>query len=187
MDALTLYTTTSAIWLSLQTLPLFIFPKLILDLLSPDLHIITQTETYFARLLAIALLTLIIISLYFTYNPPPPSYNAAPSSPNNPASSSTSAITHILTLYHTLTFIYIYTRYLHIKSVIPSNINYEANTTGCQSYPSSIHSSIHGSHALTRHLSCSAPTSFPRGTSCSKTILLLAFDMASFPRLSIPF
>jgi hypothetical protein len=61
MDVLTLYTSTTAIWLSVQSIPLFLLPKLILDLLSPDNHRVTETETYLCRLLSLCLTTLIIM------------------------------------------------------------------------------------------------------------------------------
>jgi hypothetical protein len=130
MDVLPVYTTATAIFLSLQSITLFIFPSVILGLLTPPAHIPSALETYLSRSLAIALLSITIISLYFTYFPPPPPYSTAPPPANAPASGSSSAITHILTTYHGLSFIYIYTRYLHITSLRRTDIDSTTNTTG---------------------------------------------------------
>ncbi|RMZ80429.1 hypothetical protein DV737_g2982, partial [Chaetothyriales sp. CBS 132003] len=77
MDVLTVYTSATAIWLSLQSITLFLFPRLIIDLLSTagttstvnnnsyyQYFGSTATETYLARLLAVALFTLTMIALY---------------------------------------------------------------------------------------------------------------------------
>ena len=115
MDALPLYTSVSTAYLLLQSIPLFLFPRLIISLLSSDDHVASSTETYLARLLSLALTTLAIIGLYFAYFPPPPPYTAVQSAPSEPGSSSSNAIVHILTLFHAITFVYIYTRWLYVK------------------------------------------------------------------------
>lgn len=87
MDAPTFYAYASSTWLALQSLPLLLTPKLIIALFSPDGHTSTATELYLARLLALALLSIIAFTLLDSQSPYP------------------------LTLLHVSSFVYIYTHY----------------------------------------------------------------------------
>lgn len=108
-----IYYTANAVWLSLQAIPLFITPKLIIALLAPDGHHVTDPEIYLARLLSLTLLTLALLYIF----------------------SPVQYLTGILSIFHISTFVYIYTVYLtlstSIRSYTPEGIiNSSPNTTG---------------------------------------------------------
>ncbi|MCJ1243741.1 hypothetical protein MMC30_000938 [Trapelia coarctata] len=134
MDVFTTYT---AGWLTLQALPLLLSPKLIVTLLSvesrnptgavppifhlprseyanPDTRL--DLETYLSRSLAIALLTLALLTLLLTgsvplSSTPPPSSSSSSSFPDPQTPSALPTL--LLTLFHTTCAIYVYTQYLN--------------------------------------------------------------------------
>ncbi len=90
MDATHAYTFTTASWLSLQALPLFLSPKLMITMLSPDTRQPTDLETYFSRTLALTLVTLALLTILLMGIVPLSSVTAESecSSPNPPSSRS---------------------------------------------------------------------------------------------------
>ncbi|KPI42163.1 uncharacterized protein AB675_5521 [Cyphellophora attinorum] len=116
MDTPTIYTLASTAWLSLQALPLLFTPKLIITLLAEtDAHVATITEIYFARLLAIAQLSIIVFSLL----PPAASSGTSPQQQQQPP--------YALTFTHVASFVYIYAHYTTLTSALGSST---PNTTG---------------------------------------------------------
>jgi hypothetical protein len=100
MDTPTIYTLASTAWLTLQSLPLLFTPKLIITLLAEtDTHVATSTEVYFARLLAIAQLSIIVFSLL----PSAASSGTSSQQQQQPP--------YALTFTHVASFVYIYAHY----------------------------------------------------------------------------
>ncbi|KAI9731662.1 MAG: hypothetical protein M1818_007792 [Claussenomyces sp. TS43310] len=112
MEVFNAYCFGTAGWLATQALPLLVSPRLIITILSPDVHQPSSLEEYFSRSLGIALLTLGILCLLLTGAfPLPSSYETATNEstpPPNPYASPTLILT---TLYHSTTSFYTYTRY----------------------------------------------------------------------------
>ncbi|KAL2051948.1 hypothetical protein ABVK25_007863 [Lepraria finkii] len=112
MDAYSAYAYSTAAWLSLQALPLFVSPKLIVTLLSPDSRTPTDLETYLSRTLSLILLTLALLNILLS--------GALPlSSPVNEAEHSPykGPAAFIGTTFHISSLIYVYVNYMATGSV----------------------------------------------------------------------
>jgi hypothetical protein len=118
MDTPTIYTLASTAWLSLQALPLLFTPKLIITLLAEtDAHVATSTEIYFARLLAIAQLSIIVFSLL----PSAASSGTASQQQQKPP--------YALTFAHVASFVYIYAHYTTLSVSVPSSLSHCRSTS----------------------------------------------------------
>ncbi|KAK3176191.1 hypothetical protein OEA41_007514 [Lepraria neglecta] len=112
MDTYSAYAYSTAAWLSLQALPLFVSPKLIITLLSPDARTPTDLETYLSRTLSLTLLTLALLNILLS--------GALPlSSPVNEAEHSPykGPAALISTTFHISSLVYVYVNYMATGSV----------------------------------------------------------------------
>lgn len=111
MDGSFAYATSA--WLALQATPLILFPRVIISMLSSEMHKYpTPLETYFSRTLGFALLAIAVISVLMTGLIPlrtasePISLSDA--DPKAPYAIPTILVT---TVFHTVCSIYLYTWY----------------------------------------------------------------------------
>ena len=66
MDVYNAYNVGTAGWLVTQAVPLLLSPRVIISLLSEEMKIATDMETYFCRCLSFSLITLALLSLLLT-------------------------------------------------------------------------------------------------------------------------
>ncbi|KAL2043588.1 hypothetical protein N7G274_003895 [Stereocaulon virgatum] len=112
MDAYSAYAYSTAAWLSLQALPLFVSPKLMVTMLSPDARTPTDLEIYLSRTLSLTVLTLALLNILLS--------GALPlSSPVNEAEHSPykGPAAFISTTFHITSLIYVYLNYMATGSV----------------------------------------------------------------------
>ncbi|KAK5096834.1 hypothetical protein LTS08_007324 [Lithohypha guttulata] len=110
------YTYGTAAWLGLQSATLILTPKLVVNLLAVDeSHHTSDIEVYFARSLGFALTILAIIVLFFTGTVPISTSVSQPISleENDSRAPYAMPVIQATTLFHLLSTIYCYTRYLN--------------------------------------------------------------------------
>ncbi|KIW06555.1 uncharacterized protein PV09_02985 [Verruconis gallopava] len=108
MEVLSAYSFATAGWFTLQSIPLILSPKLIVTMLSLNLHEASPLEIYFSRSLGCALLTMAALNLLLTGAMPwssTPQYS--PEKPD-PYAQPTLLIT---TFYHSALAFYCYMQY----------------------------------------------------------------------------
>lgn len=120
MDVFYAYTYSSATWLGIQAVPLLVFPKLIVTMLSVDARKPTALEEYLCRTLAFTLLALALISILLSGTVPLSStmseseITADPSDPKAPYAVPSMVVG---TGFYTLSAFYSYMQYTRTGQV----------------------------------------------------------------------
>lgn len=116
MDAITTYTYSTAGWFGIQAVPLLLFPRLIIAMLSRDDRHSTDLENYFCRSLSLTLLTLALVTLILTGSLPLthsfPETSSSSSSTSHPLALPTLVLT---TAFHSCTAFYAYMQYTNTQ------------------------------------------------------------------------
>ncbi|KAM0803930.1 hypothetical protein BDR22DRAFT_838347 [Usnea florida] len=108
MDSVGTYATSTAAWLTLQAIPLFLSPKLIVTILSPDARLPTDLETYLTTTLSLTLLTLSLLTILLTGLLPLTSSPLSSPSPPSPYAHPTILLT---TTFHIASTVCMYVQY----------------------------------------------------------------------------
>ncbi|KAK3937185.1 hypothetical protein QBC46DRAFT_393310 [Diplogelasinospora grovesii] len=108
MSALAYYSFGSFAWLSLQAVPLAIWPTFIISLLTPDYQHANQIEQYFARSLGVSELTIGLLLVVLTGALPLTSLTDTPAEVVSPYQN---AVVLISMFYHATSTFYDYARY----------------------------------------------------------------------------
>ncbi|KAI9722793.1 MAG: hypothetical protein M1828_004489 [Chrysothrix sp. TS-e1954] len=116
MDAYTTYHALTSIYLSLQSLPLLLAPRLSITLLQTQVRDTTSTETFLSRALALSLLALALLSLVLSGIVPLGRPASSSSSSEDEGEGSGAApfatpTTLVTVLYHVSTLVLSYVRF----------------------------------------------------------------------------
>ncbi|KAL6717849.1 hypothetical protein ACLMJK_003934 [Lecanora helva] len=107
------YAYSTSAWLTLQSIPLFLSPKLLITLLSPEARLPTDLETYLSTTLSLTLLTLSALTILHSGALPLTS-PALEREDHSPYAYPTTLVT---TTYHILSTIVMYIQYGRLGSV----------------------------------------------------------------------
>ncbi|MCJ1406948.1 hypothetical protein MMC19_001018 [Ptychographa xylographoides] len=107
----TVYASGTALWLTIQALPLIASPKLIVTMLVTESRSPTAIEEYFSRSLGLALITVAILTIVLTGSVPLTTTFSASAAGDDPDPYAVSTVTVTMT-FHALSAVYAYTRYL---------------------------------------------------------------------------
>ncbi|KIX94364.1 uncharacterized protein Z520_09750 [Fonsecaea multimorphosa CBS 102226] len=115
MDVFYAYTYGTALWLGMQAVPLVVMPKLIIMMLAEDGHQTSDVEIYLSRSLGFALILVALIAMFFTGTIPLSSSISEPVSleDDDPKAPYARPIVQITTLFHSLSMVYCYMRYVN--------------------------------------------------------------------------
>ncbi|KAL2400963.1 hypothetical protein ABEF95_000392 [Exophiala dermatitidis] len=115
MDVFYAYTYGTAAWLGIQAVPMVVLPKMIISVLAKEIHQATDVEVYFCRSLGFALTLVALIVLFFTGSIPLSSSISEPVSleDNDPKAPYAVPILRVTTLFHGLSMVYCYMRYVN--------------------------------------------------------------------------
>ncbi|MCJ1336015.1 hypothetical protein MMC09_001290 [Bachmanniomyces sp. S44760] len=113
MDAPSFYAFSSAIWLTLQAIPLLLSPSLIITFLAEEARKPTALEIYLSRTQALSLLALAILPILLTGSVPlgPISSSFSDSDSTQQVSPYTVPTILVTTFYHAVTAFYAYANY----------------------------------------------------------------------------
>ncbi|KAL0938878.1 uncharacterized protein CTRU02_205488 [Colletotrichum truncatum] len=112
MDAISTYSFGNLGWLSIQALPLIVWPRFIGNLLRPDDYqgaVATSLEDYFARSLGFALLTLALLIVTLSGAVPLTSEDQTPAGTISPYANAALILSSV---HHASAAFYCYSRYL---------------------------------------------------------------------------
>ncbi|KAE8349338.1 hypothetical protein BDV28DRAFT_62958 [Aspergillus coremiiformis] len=114
MDVFYAYTYSTAGWLSLQSLPLIMVPRIMTTLLLDETRPASELEIYFARCLGFSLLTIAILTVMLTGSIPLNSTISEPVMTEDDSSKAPYAIPTLIvtSLFQGFSAFYAYTRYL---------------------------------------------------------------------------